>query len=384
MPGINVVMFHSIGNDHSKWYRHWLSVSLVHFENYCRFLKNEGYQTLQLDDWYELQDKPGKQDKKTVFLTFDDGYLDNWVFAYPVMKKYGIRGTIFINPEFVDPSTDCRPTYDEVLSGGMKIHELQTLGMLNWEEIKKLDTSRVMDVQSHSMSHNFYFRSDLLVDIYEGQPKYDWLAWFEKPDRKPYYMQEDQSHFLSPGYPVFEFGRALGVRRYFPSPELARHAATFTSANHSFKKEALILELNSKLTEFPGRMETDEEMEERFRYELFESKRILEEKLEKKINFLCWPGGGYTDMSIRLSIEAGYKASTIGSSEWNLNPDNSGPYKRIRRFGMGSFNRTPKRYHYITNRNYLVHHFRGMTGNTFFRNLNRARRVYFLLLDKFI
>jgi len=49
-------------------------------------------------------------------------------------------------------------------------------------------------------------------------------------------------------------------------------------------------------------------MKERYWYELAESKRLLEEKLNKKVEFLCWPGGGYNELSIQLSIKAGYKA----------------------------------------------------------------------------
>ena len=36
----------------------------------------------------------------------------------------------------------------------------------------------------------------------------------------------------------------------------------------------MISVLNEKIKEFPGRFETDEEMEKRYRYELFESKRF--------------------------------------------------------------------------------------------------------------
>ena len=51
-----------------------------------------------------LNDATGKD----IVLTFDDGYLDNWVFAYPLLEKYNLRGTIFVNPEFVDPSLEIR------------------------------------------------------------------------------------------------------------------------------------------------------------------------------------------------------------------------------------------------------------------------------------
>ena len=66
-----------------------------------------------------------------------------------------------------------------------------------------MDNSGVMDVQSHSMSHNRFFKSNKIIDIYTGQNTYDWLNWIEKPERKPFYLLEDQKRFVPFGYPIF-------------------------------------------------------------------------------------------------------------------------------------------------------------------------------------
>ena len=66
-------------------------------------------------------------------------------------------------------------------------------------------------------------------------------------------------------------------------------------------------------------------------------KRILEENLGKKVDFLCWPGGGYNDVSLAMAEEAGYVASTIASRERKKTVDNyEKSYKRIVRIGMDS------------------------------------------------
>jgi peptidoglycan/xylan/chitin deacetylase (PgdA/CDA1 family) len=381
---MNVIMFHSVGNDSGKWYRNWLSVTLNHFETFCKFLGKEGYQAVFFEDWYAIQNDPSKDSKKKIILSFDDGYLDNWVYVYPILKKYNLKGTIFINPEFVDPSANVRANLEDVWTGKRTMNELQSLGFLNWPEIQAMDAGGVMDIQSHSMSHNFYFRSDKIKDIYTGQPNYDWLAWFHKPERKPFYVTEDQRSFVPDGYPVFEFGRALGLRRYFPNEEMIEFAVKlYDSKSTEQEKSSIISELNEKIKEFPGRFETDEEMEQRYRYELFESKRILEEKLNKKVEFLCWPGGGYNELSINLSIEAGYKASTIASWEQQKVLDNSGPYKRIQRIGMGSFITTSKGRHLVKSPYFLVHNFKGRSGHPYYRNLNRAKKLSFMIKDMF-
>lgn len=317
-------MMHSVGSIHTSWKEAWLSIETKQFEYLCRYLYKHNYQTHFLDHWYANEGKG--LGKKDLYLTFDDGYLDNLLVAYPIMKKYGIKGTIFINPEFVDPSSGIRT---------MESNRGETMGFLNWDEIKFLDKTDVFDIQSHSMSHNFYFKSDKLIDIHDGSNKYHWLAWISRPERKPYWQLENQGDFTPKGYPVFEYYRALGLRRYFPDEDLVRLSEELYAKGTP--KAETISQLNSFKITHPGRFETDEEMEARFRYELGDSKRILEDKLKKKITILCWPGGGYNEMSLRTAQESGYLASTIASADNAGYFDNEGKsYKRIVRYPMSS------------------------------------------------
>lgn len=375
-------MFHSIGCENENWYRNWLSVSIDHFENFCKYLVKNNYETIFLDEWYENKKK--SIFKKHVVLTFDDGYLDNWVYAYPILKKYNLKGTIFINPEFIDASKEIRHNLEDIWNKKAAKNQLSPLGFLNWSELQIMDNSGVMDIQSHSMSHNFYFCSDRITDIYLNQPNYDWMAWIKEPNRKPYYPIENQQQFVSTGTPIFEFDRALGLRRYFPDDELVKYAIElYGEEENKLKNKSFFIEkLSEKLKAYPGSYETDQEMEKRYRYELFESKKILEEKLNKKVDFLCWPGGGYNELSLNLSIEAGYKASTF--SDKRQVPTNNNDYINIKRFAMTSFISTPKKNHYIKNSNFLINLFKYHEGNPFNKNLYRANKLALLICDKLI
>ncbi|WP_163515695.1 polysaccharide deacetylase family protein [Gelidibacter japonicus] len=380
---MTVLMFHSVGCEKNEWYRNWLSVSLDHFESFCKFLVDENYETVFLDEWYNEQGSPSKESTRKVVLTFDDGYLDNWVYAYPILKKYRLKGTIFVNPEFIDNSENIRFNLEDVWDNKINVGELSPIGFLNWSELKKMDSSNTIDIQSHSMSHNFYFHSNNIRDIYTGQPHYDWMAWINKPHRKPYYTTENQKQFVPFGNPIFDFGRALGLRRYFPDENLVKYAIELYSNNEKLRDKSLLIEkLNKKLITFPGTYETDEEMEKRYRYELFESKSLLEEKLNKKIDFLCWPGGGYNDLSVNLSIEAGYKASTVSFKDKKLVENNADDYKRIKRSAMGSFISTNTKYHYVKDSNYLINLFKYHNGSVLHKNLYRINKLGFIILDK--
>jgi len=370
---MNVIMFHSIGSDQTTWNKNWLSLDKTQFEEFCKFLYKRKYSTHFLDYWYNANDVNYKINNREIVLTFDDGYLDNLLVAYPILEKYKLKGTIFINPEFVDGSSGVRK-----LIGANKD---ETLGYLNWDEIEYLDKTKYIDIQSHTMSHNFYFHSNKIIDIYEGQDKYSWLGWIEKPESKPYSINENQNKIIENGVPIFEFGRALGLRRYFPNAKLNDYAKELYLKKLS-KLQTLQL-LNEYQKEFPGRYESDEEMRLRYWYELNDSKKILEHKLDKKIDYLCWPGGGYNDLSIALSIKAGYKASTISSSDKFIKIDKFIDYKRIRRFGLGTImlnsDKEVIRFKY---KKYLIWSFMEKKGNVLYKILIRLIRYKKIVLSK--
>jgi len=380
---MSVLMFHSIGCENEDWYRNWLSISLDHFENFCKYLVKNDFETIFLDQWYDNKTKASSNSKKQIVITFDDGYLDNWVYAYPILKKYNLRGTIFVNPEFIDNSEKVRYNLHDVWDKTIHESQLSPLGFVNWAELQNMESSGVMDIQSHSMSHNFYFSSNKLKDLYTGQPHYDWMPWISRPDRKPYYNLENQVSFVPKGSPIFEFDRALGLRRYFPDKELIKYAVELYSDSENLNdKTSIMNKLSDKLSNYPGKYETDEEMELRYRYELFESKKILEEKLNKKIDYLCWPGGGYNKLSVNLSIEAGYKASTFSTKNKELIKTDYGDYKNIKRFAMTSFIQTSKRNHYIKNPKFLVTLFKYHEGSSFNKYKYRIRKLILIILDK--
>ncbi len=90
---IPILLYHHVLPDPaSKSYT--LDVST--FEEQMQILSSLGYEsitTLQLQkaiiQGAELPEKP-------ILLTFDDGNIDNYTFAYPIMKSYGFSGTIYI------------------------------------------------------------------------------------------------------------------------------------------------------------------------------------------------------------------------------------------------------------------------------------------------
>ncbi|ERI94791.1 polysaccharide deacetylase [Clostridiales bacterium oral taxon 876 str. F0540] len=101
IKGIPVLMYHSIDfqpkND--------LKVPKDKFEEQMKYLKENGYTTLTMEELYKALNNMDEIPEKPVVLSFDDGYRDNYTEAYPILKKYNLKGTVFIISDLVDKST---------------------------------------------------------------------------------------------------------------------------------------------------------------------------------------------------------------------------------------------------------------------------------------
>jgi len=84
--GTRILCYHHIGNETKSY----MSVSCSNFKLQMKFLADQGFQTVSLSDLVSGTAKQG-----SIVLTFDDGYVDNYENAYPIMKDFGFRGAIF-------------------------------------------------------------------------------------------------------------------------------------------------------------------------------------------------------------------------------------------------------------------------------------------------
>lgn len=321
---VPVIMLHSIGIRNENWVWASMSESLEVFETLLARLQRHGYRTVGLNSLYEHMAGREVLPPNSIVLTFDDGYLDNWVFVAPLLKKYGMTGVVYVAPEFVQNSDICRPTLEDVWAGRTKMEDLDTIGFMNWNELKALEQAGSLDVQCHGLTHTWYFSDRKVIDFHRPRKvyPYPWLSWNARPDRKPWYLNEDQQHFLEWGSPVFKHEKSLITRRFFPDSSCTEEVASFVKHRGGstffddvkWKQELIsTFEFLDERAEFPGSFETDEQYEARLGFELHESKRQLETRLEKRVDFLSWPGGGVNDLGVKLAEDAGYRSSTLSS-----------------------------------------------------------------------
>ncbi len=127
-----VLMYHSVTPEAREENRIQISAGL--FSHQMQFLKIHHYNVIPLEALGEMIKKKARIPAKTVALTFDDGYQDNYIYAYPVLKKLGLPATVFIIVNEVG-----RPMG----------------GRLNWSQIKEMQGSGLITIGSHTLDHPY-------------------------------------------------------------------------------------------------------------------------------------------------------------------------------------------------------------------------------------
>jgi peptidoglycan/xylan/chitin deacetylase (PgdA/CDA1 family) len=101
------------------------------FRKQMEYLKTKGYTTVFPDDLVDFFDKGVALPAKPVLITLDDAYEDNYTNAFPILKEYGFKATIFTPTGLIQ-----NPDY------------------LNWQEIKEMSDTGLVYFGNHTWSHH--------------------------------------------------------------------------------------------------------------------------------------------------------------------------------------------------------------------------------------
>ncbi|MCS3917393.1 poly-beta-1,6-N-acetyl-D-glucosamine N-deacetylase PgaB [Caldanaerobacter subterraneus subsp. tengcongensis MB4] len=144
-PFVPVLMYHHLqkeGTFDSKKYG-GVIVDPERFEKQMLYLKAAGYHTITLEELrdFVLYNKP--LPPKPIVITFDDGYLSNYTYAYPVLKKLGMKAAINIIVSYVP---------DEVNKQKPSV----SVPHFTWEQAKEMSDSGVIEIESHTYDLHGY------------------------------------------------------------------------------------------------------------------------------------------------------------------------------------------------------------------------------------
>ena len=94
---VPILCYHNLGPQT----RGRLLMSASAFEEQMRYLKREGYHVITLKQFLEFASLRQQLPRKTVVLTFDDGWKSFKEYAYPILKELGYPATLFIYTDFI-------------------------------------------------------------------------------------------------------------------------------------------------------------------------------------------------------------------------------------------------------------------------------------------
>ncbi len=149
-------MYHHVNPDGN-----FINVTPEIFEKHISYLRNSGFTGLHTEDFLSILSGKQHPPERPIVITFDDGWLDNWLYAFPVLKKYHMKAVIFAVTSLVaDKARRGRDDEKSVLP--LPIHrecqEMVDTGraqevMLSWDEMREMEASGLIDIQSHTHTH---------------------------------------------------------------------------------------------------------------------------------------------------------------------------------------------------------------------------------------
>nr|WP_314532949.1 polysaccharide deacetylase family protein [uncultured Fusobacterium sp.] len=121
---VPVVMYHRVINKSENEGIHGTYIYENIFREHLKYLKDNNFSVITFEDlnnigWRNRFDK----NKKYIIITFDDGYVDNYELAFPILKEFNFKATIFLMGE---------STYNEwdVKADGEKSFPLMSVEMI--------------------------------------------------------------------------------------------------------------------------------------------------------------------------------------------------------------------------------------------------------------
>lgn len=292
------------------------------FARKLRHLAANGYATLSADEYFRVLMGAGRAPERAVLLTFDDGRGSIWTVAYPLLRRFGMKGLVFLVPgRLRSRKGPPEPTWAEVEAAQARAEAVLAReggegALLYWEEVEELSRSGLLDFESHTLSHARIHTAPQVVGFVTPDLRRGYAA-FDVPlvcagDRD--LVGEE----VPLGAPVLRSQpRTSEALRFYEDPDLRRDFVRTVAENGGeafFSRKGWEQTLRRLLRrrEIGGRLETPDEREAAIRTELAESKRLIEERTGKPVHHLCYPWHTAGPTAQRLAREAGYRTAFCG------------------------------------------------------------------------
>jgi peptidoglycan/xylan/chitin deacetylase (PgdA/CDA1 family) len=258
-------MFHRVLPDSNKLRVHnhkSLEITPQKLESIIQFYLNAGFRFISIDELSNFNNFKSKD--KFVVLTFDDGYVDNLTYAYPIFKRYNIPFTIYVTTSLPDGNA-----------------------LLWWYLLEDLVVEN-SSIELFIDGKAYVFPSE---SIKEKEISFNRIrSYFAKADKNQLKKLSDN---LFGNYSI-------------NSDSKTRDLSLTWDQLRELNKDPLVTIGSHTVNHLPLASLSYEDS----KYEITQSKTILESQLLSEIKHFCYPIGSYSNKEIRLVSESGYKTAT--------------------------------------------------------------------------
>jgi peptidoglycan/xylan/chitin deacetylase (PgdA/CDA1 family) len=261
----HILMFHRVVPETGQLRIHnhkSLEVSPGYLENLIRYFKKSDYDFISLDELNTVREKP--LTKKFVVFTFDDGYIDNYRYAYPIFKKHNIPFTIYVATNMPDGNA-----------------------VLWWYLLEDLIVKN---------SKVEFVANDQQVEFVTNTP-----------DEKEKVFNKIRAHLAKADEKTLRaLMKSLFRDRLDSLQAKTKELALSWEQIRELSNDPIVTIGSHTVNHFPLNSLTRENST----FEIQESKKIIESRIAKEVRHFCYPLGSYGDKEIEIMKTSGYATAT--------------------------------------------------------------------------
>ncbi len=166
-----ILMYHALVSESKYQNTYFIDPDI--FASDLQYLKENGYTTVTVSDLIAYVNNEAPLPEKPVMLTFDDGYYNNYLYAYPLLKENGMKAVFSPVGKFTDDYSMIHNTHEYY-------------AYLTWDHLREMELSGAVEIQNHS--YNLH-SNDSIKPIMKRSSETD-----EEHVKR---LQNDLSHFQS-------------------------------------------------------------------------------------------------------------------------------------------------------------------------------------------
>lgn len=280
-PQLLILMYHRVlpvDDDRALCEEPGMMVSPESFKTHLEILKKQ-FEIVHLSEWLTLKNNGGKLPSHACAITFDDGWVDNYEFAFPILSELAVPATIFVVSEMIGTSKQFWPErLARIISIIAKDHSSQwSHPVLDWLKCPSVRYQFTTVAPSQEELADLISNAKALSDseIHARLDKIEDVFKLPVEDSRPSLLNWQQLAEMN----------ASGLI------EVGSH-----TCNH--------IRLNDEI---------DHSMLE---HEVIASKQQIEEKTGHAVKTFCFPNGDYSSTALEL-VRQNYEGGVSTETGWN-------------------------------------------------------------------